>query len=336
MNHGAASGINTVSLTSTYSQPNPSTKKRHNQPIVIATNWWSSPQLAYPPIKAIKQKETRREKGNNFPNWRPKISGRLYELAYIQSHLPPSLRTTDVNLLLTIILIFVIPITLLLPMKRFLKSVTGSSLFDDDESRTEDVVYVQQGAKTYSINFPKGEVDTKTTVKDLRLSVLDALGLSHEHSIKLLFSGSHLKDDAALLKDFKVKHGAKILCMASKSKLAPPPSASGSAGSSSRNTPEPPKKKIIPPMEKIELVRKHITGAVLPLVEAFEANPPEDQAKRRDEHHRLSETVLGEMLKLDSVDVDGDDGAEVRKKRKVMVKELHAILERLDKVDKPV
>ncbi|KAF3309829.1 hypothetical protein TWF173_010534 [Orbilia oligospora] len=323
-----------------------------------STNWWSSPQLAYPPIKAIKQKRDQERKRKQLSKlaskdlWETVLPARIssvltenltslshkfsYELAYIQSHLPPSLRTTDVNLLLTIILIFVIPITLLLPMKRFLKSVTGSSLFDDDESRTEDVVYVQQGAKTYTINFPKGEVDTKTTVKDLRLSVLDALGLSHEHSIKLLFSGSHLKDDAALLKDFKVKHGAKILCMASKSKLAPPPSASGSAGSSSRNTPEPPKKKIIPPMEKIELVRKHITGAVLPLVEAFEANPPEDQAKRRDEHHRLSETVLGEMLKLDSVDVDGDDGAEVRKKRKVMVKELHAILERLDKVDKPV
>ncbi|KAK6356361.1 hypothetical protein TWF718_000722 [Orbilia javanica] len=223
-------------------------------------------------------------------------------------------------------------------MKRFLKSVTGSSLFDDDESRTEDTIYVQQGAKTYTINFPKGEVDTKTTVKDLRISVLDALGLAHDHSIKLLFSGSHLKDDTALLKDSKVKHGAKILCMASKSRLAPPPtsSASGSAGTSARGTPEPPKKKIIPPMERIDLVRKHITETVLPLVEAFEANPPEDAAKRKDEHNRLGETVLGEMLKLDSVDVDGDDGAEVRKKRKVMVKELHAILERLDKVDKPV
>ncbi|RVD84258.1 uncharacterized protein DFL_006019 [Arthrobotrys flagrans] len=221
-------------------------------------------------------------------------------------------------------------------MKRFLKSVTGSSLFDNDETRTEDIVYVQQGAETYSINFPKGDVDTKTTVKDLRIAVLDALGLAHDHSIKLLFSGSHLKDDTAPLKDFKVKHGAKILCMASKSKLAPPP-ASGIAGpSSSRTTPEPPKKKVIPPMEKIELVKKHITGTVLPLVVAFETNPPEDAAKRKDEHHRLSETVLGEMLKLDSVDVDGDDGAEVRKKRKVMVKELHAILERLDKVDKPV
>ncbi|KAK6531326.1 hypothetical protein TWF281_008137 [Arthrobotrys megalospora] len=219
-------------------------------------------------------------------------------------------------------------------MKRFLKSVTGSSLFDDDENRTEDTVSVQQGAKTYTINFPKGDLDTKTTVKDLRIAVLDALGLAHDHSIKLLFSGSHLKDDAALLKDYKVKHGAKVLCMASKGKLAPPPS--GSAGPSNRSTPEPVKKKIIPPMEKIELVRKHVTGTLLPLVEAFETNPPEDAAKRKDEHHRLSETVLGEMLKLDSVDVDGDDGAEVRKKRKVMVKELHAILERLDKVGKPV
>ncbi|KAK6499659.1 hypothetical protein TWF481_010022 [Arthrobotrys musiformis] len=215
-------------------------------------------------------------------------------------------------------------------MKRFLKSVTGSSIFDD-ESRTEDIIHVQQGAKTYTITFPKGDVDTKTTVKDLRIAVLTALGLERDHSIKLLFSGSHLKDDDALLSGYKVKHGAKILCMASKSKLAPPPTSS-----SSRSTPEPPKKKVIPPMEKIEIVRKHITGTVLPLVEAFEASPPEDEARRRDEHHRLSETVLGEMLKLDSVDVDGEDGAEVRKKRKVMVKELHAILERLDKVDKPL
>ncbi|KAF3905475.1 hypothetical protein ABW20_dc0106656 [Dactylellina cionopaga] len=224
-------------------------------------------------------------------------------------------------------------------MRRFLKSVTGSALFDeDDETRTNDIIYVQHAKDTFSITFPKGDVATKATVKDLREAVQDALGVSRDHSIKLVFAGQHLKTDDDVLSKYNFKHGAKMLCMASKSKLAPPPSttASGSRSTTARSTPEPPKKKIIiPPMEKIELVRKHVAGSIIPLVEAFEANPPADEKQRKEEHHRLSETVLGEMLKLDSVDVDGPDGAEVRKKRKETVKELHAFLERLDKVDKP-
>ncbi|KAF3929007.1 hypothetical protein ABW19_dt0210295 [Dactylella cylindrospora] len=222
-------------------------------------------------------------------------------------------------------------------MRRFLKSTTGLSIFDDDESRTEDIIYVQHAKDQLKISFLKGDVSSKATVRDLRIAVQDALGLSHDHSIKLVCAGHNLKDDNALLSSFSIKHGTKILCMASKSRLPPPPASTvsqASSSSSSKKTQEP-VKKIIPPMEKIELVKKHIDGTILPLVADFEANPPEDETKKKEEHHRLSETVLGEMLKLDSVDVDGPDGAEVRKKRKAMVKELHGILERLDKVDKP-
>ncbi|KAF3929347.1 hypothetical protein AA313_de0210240 [Arthrobotrys entomopaga] len=219
-------------------------------------------------------------------------------------------------------------------MRRFLKDLTGSSLFDDDESRTADTILVQHARDTLTVTFPKGDISaSKTTIKDLRIAVQDLLGLAHDHSIKLVFAGHNLKVDEEPLSKYNLKHGAKVLCMASKSKL---PSSSGSRTPVPRATPEPPAKKIvIPPLEKIALVRKHITGTVLPLVETFERNPPQDEGKRKEEHHRLGETILGEMLKLDSVDVDGEDGAEVRRRRKEMVKELHAILERLDKVDKP-
>ncbi|EPS41875.1 hypothetical protein H072_4157 [Dactylellina haptotyla CBS 200.50] len=260
------------------------------------------------------------------------------ELSYLQARLPPSLASADPNVLvlLIIFLLTFIPLSIFtFPMRRFLKSVTGSSLFDDDdETRTVDTILVQHAKDTLQITFPRGDVTSGTsTVADLRAKVQDALGLSRTHSIKLVFAGHNLKDDTDPLSKYNLKHGAKVLCMASKSKLAPPPASSGP--SSARSTPEPKKKKIIPPMEMIDLVRKHVQGSIVPLVEAFESNPPPDAGKRKEEHNRLGETLLGEMLKLDSVDVDGPDGAEVRKKRKETVRELHGLLERLDKVDKP-
>ncbi|KAK6544444.1 hypothetical protein TWF694_001139 [Orbilia ellipsospora] len=262
------------------------------------------------------------------------------QISFIRSHLPPSIADTtspNVLVLLIILILTFIPLSLLtFPMRRFLKDITGSSFFDDDESRTEDKILVQHARDTLNITFPKGDISaSKTTIKDLRISVQDALGFSHDHSIKLVFAGHNLKVDEEPLSKYNLKHGAKVLCMASKSKLAAPPSSSGSRTPVPRATPEPAKKIVIPPLEKIQLVRKHITGTVLPLVEAFEKDPPQDEGKRKEEHHRLGETVLGEMLKLDSVDVDGEDGPEVRKRRKEMVKELHGLLERLDKVDKP-
>ncbi|KAJ6259154.1 hypothetical protein Dda_6052 [Drechslerella dactyloides] len=271
------------------------------------------------------------------------------ELSHLQSHLPPSLRPADdsqlpIIVLTTLLLAFALaPLPFLAaPMRRFFRSVFDGS--DDDPAAVNDVIYVQHARDTLTTTFPKGGIAASTTtVADLRAAAQDALGLSRNHSIKLVFAGSSLTDDAAPLARYGVKHGAKVLCMASKSTLPPPTTTTASSsrtGTPGRPTPsaspapEQVKKKIIPPIERIALVKRHVGETLMPLVDAFEASPPADAGKRKEEHHRLSETVLGEMLKLDSVDVDGPDGAEVRKRRKETVKELHAILERLDKVDK--
>ncbi|KAK6335630.1 hypothetical protein TWF696_002398 [Orbilia brochopaga] len=229
-------------------------------------------------------------------------------------------------------------------MRRFFKAVFDGA--GDDTASANDVVFVQHGKDTLTTTFPKGSIAASTTtVGDLRAAVQDALGLSRNHSVKLVFAGQNLADDVVPLARYGVKHGLKVLCMASKSTLPPPPSHTASSSRSGTPTrpgrptpsasPAPePVKKVIPPMERIALVKRHVAETLMPLVEAFEKSPPADPVKRKEEHHRLSETFLGEMMKLDSVDVDGPDGAEVRKRRKETVKELHAVLERLDKVDK--
>ncbi|EWC48343.1 hypothetical protein DRE_02112 [Drechslerella stenobrocha 248] len=279
-------------------------------------------------------------------------------LSHLQSrYLPASLRaytstgSDDNHRLLAIVVSTVLLAAVIAPlpflfaqMRRFFKPLFGGSSDDDDAaSRAHDAVYVQHARDTHTITFPSGSIaSASTTVADLRAATQDALGVSRGHSIKLVFAGQSLTDDAVPLAKYGLRHGAKLLCMSSKSVLPPASSASRSrttaTGTSARPTPSPApeqqKKKVIPPMEQIELVKQLVGGTVMPLVEAFESSPPADAGKRKEEHHRLSETVLREMLKLDSVDVDGPDGQEVRKRRKETVKELHGILERLDRVDK--
>ncbi|KAF3918490.1 hypothetical protein ABW21_db0204849 [Orbilia brochopaga] len=274
------------------------------------------------------------------------------ELSHLQSHLPPSLRLADdihlpVIVVTTILLALAIaPIPFLArPMRRFFRSVFDGGA--DDPASADDIVYVQHGRDTLTTTFPKGEIaDSITTVGDLRAAVQDTLGLSRNHGIKLVFAGQNLIGEGAPLARYNIKHGAKVLCMASKSTLPPPPTTTTTASSRSATPTRParptpsispapePVKKIVPPLEKIATVKQHVAETLMPLVESFENSPPTDVAKRKEEHHRLSETVLGEILKLDSVDVDGPDGAEVRKQRKATVKQLHAVLERLDKIDK--
>jgi hypothetical protein len=59
------------------------------------------------------------------------------------------------------------------------------------------------------------------------------------------------------------------------------------------------------------------------------ARPPKDPKKRIDEHHRLSETVLQQvLLKLDDVETKTENGARAR--RKELVVEVQNYLNKLD------
>ena len=58
-------------------------------------------------------------------------------------------------------------------------------------------------------------------------------------------------------------------------------------------------------------------------------NPPSDSKRREDEHRKISETVMQQvLLKLDEIDTAGDEGA--RAQRKALVRQVQDVLKGLD------
>lgn len=85
------------------------------------------------------------------------------------------------------------------------------------------------------------------------------------------------------------------------------------------------------PLMKLEELASKFHVMFVPECVKFQASPPEDPAKREFEHKRLTETLLQQILmKLDGVEVEGDQ--EARARRKELVREVQGMLNTLDAV----
>ncbi|KAK4191340.1 BAG domain-containing protein, partial [Podospora australis] len=83
------------------------------------------------------------------------------------------------------------------------------------------------------------------------------------------------------------------------------------------------------PIEKLNTIASHFEAELLPLCVEYVARTPSDPKKRDDDHRRISETIMSQvLLKLDEIDTSAEDGARAR--RKELVKHVQDHLKKLD------
>ncbi|KAJ9668246.1 hypothetical protein H2201_001676 [Coniosporium apollinis] len=87
------------------------------------------------------------------------------------------------------------------------------------------------------------------------------------------------------------------------------------------------------PLDKLDAIASTFHTKFVPDCIQFTAHPPADKAKREFEHKKLTEMILAQvLLKLDGVETEGVEGA--REKRKALVREVQAMMNKLDEVAK--
>jgi hypothetical protein len=86
------------------------------------------------------------------------------------------------------------------------------------------------------------------------------------------------------------------------------------------------------PIEKLNSIAAHFEAKLRPPCYNFIDSPPSDPKKLKDDHRRISETVMQQvLLKLDEVDVAAEEGA--RTLRKQIISGVQGILKRMDDIE---
>ncbi|KAH8178438.1 BAG domain-containing protein [Sarocladium implicatum] len=219
----------------------------------------------------------------------------------------------------------------------------------------DDVLLIKNKGIIYPTQFPAYAIgDGKLRVVDVRNRICTMMDLPQRFAnrIKLLYKGRQLKDASAPVREYGVKNKSEVMAVMPEGEVAGSTSGeeevivdgsksrrrkkkknkkSSDKAESSDSPSQPAPANATGPMAKLDELRAEFTDKWLPLCRDFIAAPPTDPKKKDDEHRKLSESVLQQiLLKLDGVETDGNP--EIRARRKEQVKDAQAILKELDLV----
>lgn len=231
----------------------------------------------------------------------------------------------------------------------------------------DDVLLIKNKGVTYPSHFPAYSIgDGKLLVSDVwkRVGLMMELPDRASHRLKLLYKDRQLKEATAPIRDYGVKNKSELMAVLPdvsgesspseeemvivdaarddaksrrRRKRKPKRRAAGDDGDSAtsprdRNSnsksPPPPAPGSVA-LKQIGDLAAEFKTKWLPLCDQYTVAPPADPKAREEEHRKLSEMLMQNiLLKLDGVDTE--DVLEVRAKRKELVRSVQDILKELD------
>lgn len=115
--------------------------------------------------------------------------------------------------------------------------------------------------------------------------------------------------------------------------VPPPPVEQPKPSSSGMPPPAPNLKTLHTSIEQVSALAGYFYTQLVPLCEAYIANPPTEPKARDFEHKKLSETIMAQvLLKADGIEPDGQE--DTRNARRALIKETQSVLSRLDQAEK--
>jgi hypothetical protein len=202
-----------------------------------------------------------------------------------------------------------------------------------------------------------------------RIGILMDLSSRTTRHIKLLYKGKQLKESSAPIREYGVKNKSELMAVIPETEddnsgrsddemiIVDEPSRTDTKSSRSRkkkrskrksdkneaNSPTSPVDSgsnidaangpspaaIAAASKKLDEISEDFRSKWLPLCLDYIEAPPKDAKKRDDDHRKISETVLQQViLKLDGVETEGVE--EIRQRRKELVRRAQEVLKQLD------
>ncbi|KAJ6594058.1 hypothetical protein B0H19DRAFT_1093588 [Mycena capillaripes] len=165
-----------------------------------------------------------------------------------------------------------------------------------------------------------------TPLSAIRTSVAELTHLPRD-AFKLIHKGAVMKDDNAPISAYNIRPSSTIAVL----EIGPPPQPQQAPPPM-----PPPKQKPSAPVRTEQAIVSTIQSELAnvreqlsPAVDHLLASPASRQTPKPKEHIRLSELLLQSLLRLDAITTDGEWDV-ARKERKAAVKEVQALLDRLD------